>query len=144
MHSREWWRRACRQLARVLCTATNLPGSAHCHTASSSACHPLVRAARPGITTDAWLCAQLFTRRTARLLFGNLRLQRWCFDVELVYLARRFKVPIVEENVNWDEVPGTKIQWWAPLSMGRDLVLVKAAYATGAWVAHGEQSAAAS
>ena len=83
---------------------------------------------------------QLFTRRSARLLFTNLRLQRWCFDVELVYLARHFKVPLVEENVNWDEVPGTKIQWWAPLTMGRDLLLVKLAYATGAWTASGEES----
>ena len=86
---------------------------------------------------------QLFTRKSARLLFSNLRLQRWCFDVELVYLAHRFKIPVVEENVNWDEVPGTKIQWWAPLTMGRDLVLVKAAYASGFWVALDEPASAA-
>ena len=30
---------------------------------------------------------KLFTRAAARVLFGNQRLQRWCFDVELVHLA---------------------------------------------------------
>jgi dolichyl-phosphate beta-glucosyltransferase len=87
---------------------------------------------------------QLFTRRSARLLFSNLRLQRWCFDVELVYLAHCFKIPVVEENVNWDEIPGTKIQWWAPLSMARDLLLVKVAYCSGAWVARSEEASATS
>lgn len=81
---------------------------------------------------------QLFTRRTAKLLFTNLRLQRWCFDVELIYLARRFKVPIAEESVTWSEVPGTKIPWWAPVTMGRDLLLVKLAYGAGFWYAHSE------
>jgi hypothetical protein len=37
---------------------------------------------------------QLFTRRAAAAVFSNQRLQRWCFDVELVYLAQRLGVPI--------------------------------------------------
>lgn len=32
---------------------------------------------------------QLFTRRAAALLYSNMRLQRWCFDVELLYLAEQ-------------------------------------------------------
>lgn len=91
--------------------------------------------------TNTQSAVQLLTRRTARLLFTNLRVQRWCFDVELVYLARHFKIPMVEEKVTWDEVPGTKIQWWAPATMAKDLLLVKVAYGTGAWVARGEETA---
>jgi dolichyl-phosphate beta-glucosyltransferase len=70
-----------------------------------------------------------------------LRLQRWCFDVELVYLARRFRIPIAEENVAWVEVAGSKIRFWSILSMAFDLVLLKTAYLTGAWAAVGEDAA---
>ena len=52
------------------------------------------------------LCAQLFSRRAAQLLYPNQRLQRWCFDVELIYLAQRLGIPIAETSVNWTEIPG--------------------------------------
>lgn len=34
---------------------------------------------------------QLFTRAAAQQIYSNQRLQRWCFDVEDVYLAQRLK-----------------------------------------------------
>lgn len=49
---------------------------------------------------------QLFTRRAARVLYSNQRLQRWCFDVELLFLAQHLGVPVVEASVNWTEIPG--------------------------------------
>ena len=49
---------------------------------------------------------QLLTRQTARLLAGNQRLQRWCFDVELIYVAQKLGIPIAEVPVNWTEIPG--------------------------------------
>ena len=39
---------------------------------------------------------QLFTRRAAAMVFPNQRLQRWCFDVELVYLAEQLGIPLAE------------------------------------------------
>ena len=50
--------------------------------------------------------AQLFTRQAAQLLYSNQRLQRWCFDVELLFLAQHLEVPVVEESVHWSEIPG--------------------------------------
>jgi dolichyl-phosphate beta-glucosyltransferase len=41
-------------------------------------------------------CLQLFTRRAAALLAANQRLQRWCFDVELVWLADQLSIPTTE------------------------------------------------
>lgn len=35
---------------------------------------------------------QMFTRSAAQQLYSNQRLQRWCFDVELIYLAQQLKV----------------------------------------------------
>jgi hypothetical protein len=44
------------------------------------------------------------------VLYVNQRLQRWCFDVELIYLAQRLRIPIVEAAVNWTEIAG---ELWA-------------------------------
>jgi dolichyl-phosphate beta-glucosyltransferase len=85
-----------------------------------------------------FVAVQLFTRRTAKLLFRNLRLQRWCFDVELTHLALHFRVPIAEESVNWQEMPGSKITPLSALSMAWELFLMKSAYGFGWWVPYGE------
>lgn len=82
----------------------------------------------------------MFTRRTARLLFRNLRLQRWCFDVELVFLAKRFRVPTAEESVDWQEVAGSKITPWSAGSMAWELAMMKVAYTAGWWIPFGENS----
>lgn len=50
------------------------------------------------------------TRSAAQRLFANIRLQRWCFDVELVYLAQRLHIPVVEVPVDWTEIPGEVCQ----------------------------------
>ena len=39
---------------------------------------------------------KLFTRAAARFLFSNLHLERWAFDIELIYLAEVFQIPIAE------------------------------------------------
>ena len=47
----------------------------------------LVAAVAGDSVKDTQCGFKLFTRGAARVLFGNQRLQRWCFDVELVHLA---------------------------------------------------------
>ena len=42
---------------------------------------------------------KLFTRRAARCLFPNQHIERWAFDVELLYLAARQFVPLHEVGV---------------------------------------------
>eukprot|EP00879_Flechtneria_rotunda_P017164 GHRR01017976.1.p1 GENE.GHRR01017976.1~~GHRR01017976.1.p1 ORF type:complete len:301 (+),score=93.61 GHRR01017976.1:235-1137(+) len=42
---------------------------------------------------------KMFTRRAAAVLYTNQRLQRWCFDVELIFLAEQLGVPIKEVQV---------------------------------------------
>ena len=46
--------------------------------------------------------AQLLTRSAARLIVPNQRLQRFAFDVELIYLAQRLRVPLGEVQVRGD------------------------------------------
>ncbi|GJZ30268.1 dolichyl-phosphate beta-glucosyltransferase [Tanacetum coccineum] len=61
-------------------------------------------AAGPGVR-DTQCGFKMFTRAAARKLFTNIRLKRWCFDVELVYLSKFFHIPIVEISVTWSEIP---------------------------------------
>jgi len=50
-----------------------------------------------------------FTRDAARKIFPQQQIERWGFDPELLYLARRLKMKIVEVPVAWAHVEGTRI-----------------------------------
>ena len=39
---------------------------------------------------------KLFTKKTAELLFSNIHLERWAFDIEIIYLAEQLGIPIAE------------------------------------------------
>ena len=50
-----------------------------------------------------------FTRDTARHLFPLQRIERWAFDPELLYLAKRFRLSVQEVPVEWSHREGTRI-----------------------------------
>ena len=63
-----------------------------------------------------------------------MHVERWAFDVELLYIAQRLKIPIGEVAVNWQEMEGSKlVPFWSWLEMGRDLMLISLRHMTGAW-----------
>ncbi|XP_060601019.1 dolichyl-phosphate beta-glucosyltransferase-like [Ruditapes philippinarum] len=77
---------------------------------------------------------KLLTREAAILLFSNLHVERWAFDVDLLYLAQTFNIPIGEVAISWQEIEGSKmIPVWSWLQMGRDLLLIRLRYILGAW-----------
>lgn len=77
---------------------------------------------------------KLFTRNAAQYLFATQHLTRWCFDVELLYLAQKLNIPITEVSVRWQEIPGSKIRILeSSLLMGRDLVIIRLCYALRLW-----------
>lgn len=77
---------------------------------------------------------KLLTRAAAEHLFAIMHVERWAFDVELLYLAQTFRIPIEEVAVNWTEIEGSKIvPVWSWLQMGRDLFLIWFRYSIGAW-----------
>ncbi|KAL4450575.1 hypothetical protein ABPG77_000931 [Micractinium sp. CCAP 211/92] len=82
---------------------------------------------------------KLFSRAAAQQLYSNQRLQRWCFDVELVYLAQQLKIPMAEVQVNWTEIPGSKIRVTSMAHMALELVMIKAGYGGGLWTVRGPQ-----
>ncbi|XP_039952752.1 dolichyl-phosphate beta-glucosyltransferase [Bactrocera tryoni] len=77
---------------------------------------------------------KLLTRSSAHTLFKNLHVERWAFDVELLYIAERLKIPIAEVAVNWKEIEGSKLTpVWSWIQMGVDLFLIWFRYTIGAW-----------
>ncbi|XP_032735980.1 dolichyl-phosphate beta-glucosyltransferase isoform X1 [Lontra canadensis] len=77
---------------------------------------------------------KLFTREAASRTFSSLHIERWAFDVELLYIAQFFKIPIAEIAVNWTEIEGSKlVPFWSWLQMGKDLIFIRLRYLTGAW-----------
>jgi len=61
-----------------------------------------------------------FNRRAAELLFPMQQIERWGFDPELLYLARRFHLRIDEIPVKWAHREGTRIN---PLRDGLHMLL---------------------
>ncbi|KAG8584974.1 hypothetical protein GDO81_004850 [Engystomops pustulosus] len=77
---------------------------------------------------------KLFSREAAARTFTALHVDRWAFDVELLYIAQCLKIPIAEIAVNWTEIEGSKlVPFWSWLQMGRDLLFIRLRYLTGAW-----------
>nr|KAF6427114.1 ALG5 dolichyl-phosphate beta-glucosyltransferase [Rousettus aegyptiacus] len=77
---------------------------------------------------------KLLTREAASQTFSSLHIERWAFDVELLYIAQFFKIPIAEIAVNWTEIEGSKlVPFWSWLQMGKDLLFIRLRYMTGAW-----------
>lgn len=81
---------------------------------------------------------KLFTRPAAQLIVPNMRLSRWIFDVELLYLAERFCMPISEVPVSWTEVDGSKLSLAVDsVGMALDLMFMRLAYGLKLWSVHG-------
>ncbi|KAK7818491.1 hypothetical protein U0070_013050 [Myodes glareolus] len=77
---------------------------------------------------------KLLTREAAARTFSSLHIERWAFDVELLYIAQFLKIPIAEVAVNWTEIEGSKlVPFWSWLQMGRDLLFIRLRYLLGAW-----------
>lgn len=89
-------------------------------------------AAGPGIR-DTQCGFKMFTRAAARKLFSNVRLKRWCFDVELVFLCKWFRIPISEISVIWSEIPGSKVNLLSIPNMVWELLLMSLGYRIGVW-----------
>jgi glycosyltransferase involved in cell wall biosynthesis len=68
---------------------------------------------------------KMFRRAAARDLFAAQKLERWGFDVEILYLARRKKLKIVEVPVSYRESPESRLSFLTPLAMVRDLLQIR-------------------
>jgi dolichyl-phosphate beta-glucosyltransferase len=52
---------------------------------------------------------KLLDGEVARKLFSELQIERFAYDVELVWLARRHGYQVVEVGVRWADSPASKV-----------------------------------
>ena len=77
---------------------------------------------------------KLFSRKAAARIFPNQHIHRWAFDCELLYLASAMGVGVAEQAVDWEEIPGSKLNVAiASLQMLRDLVIIRLCYMLRIW-----------
>jgi len=77
---------------------------------------------------------KLFTRRAVELIFPNMHNEGWIFDVEILILAEKKGIPVVEVPITWHEVEGSKMALAVDsLKMARDLVVIRLAYLLGVY-----------
>lgn len=82
---------------------------------------------------------KLFRGDIIQTLFGNLHLQRWAFDTELIVIAERLGLSVAEVGVEWQEIDGSKLHtgklalFVASAGMLRDMICVRACYSFGLW-----------
>jgi len=62
----------------------------------------------PGIA-DTQCGFKLFIRPVARHIFSHQKADRFSFDVEVLFLARKAGCKIAEVPINWTNVPGSKV-----------------------------------
>lgn len=85
----------------------------------------------PGIS-DTQCGFKLFRRTVAQELFGNVSINGFGFDLELLYLAQRRGYRIAEVPVNWSDQPGSKVRVIRDgLVMLRDLTVIKRNHVRG-------------
>lgn len=79
----------------------------------------------PGIA-DTQCGFKMFTRPAAKLVFSQQQSERFSFDVEVLFLARRAGLSIVEVPINWTNMPGSKVSLVRDsIPMFRDVVRFK-------------------
>jgi len=77
---------------------------------------------------------KLFTRKSAHSLFLSMHIERWAFDVDLLFLAQKKKYPIHEVIVDWKEIDGSHLSViGASLQMFKDVLRVPTLYTIGYW-----------
>ncbi|CUS23144.1 LAQU0S08e03092g1_1 [Lachancea quebecensis] len=75
---------------------------------------------------------KLFNRSAAVQIFPYLHTEGWIFDVEILILALRKKVPVEEVAISWHEVDGSKMDLARDsINMAKDLVIIRMAYLLG-------------
>uniref|UniRef100_A0AC35U2Z7 Dolichyl-phosphate beta-glucosyltransferase n=1 Tax=Rhabditophanes sp. KR3021 TaxID=114890 RepID=A0AC35U2Z7_9BILA len=96
--------------------------------------HLLVWALTVKTIQDTQCGFKLLSRSAVAKLFPLMHIERWAFDVELLYLAEQLHYPISEVAVQWKEIDGSKIvPVWSWLQMGRDILLIWFHYLTKSW-----------
>lgn len=77
---------------------------------------------------------KLFTIQAAIDIFNNLHIVNWAFDVDMLYICKKFGILIKEIPVRWEDMPGSKLNvFFASILFIRDYLAMILFYKTGFW-----------
>lgn len=77
---------------------------------------------------------KLFNYKAIQEIFPQMHTEGWIFDVEVLILAIRKKIPIKECAISWHEVDGSKVDLARDsIAMAIDLVTTRLAYLIGVY-----------
>jgi dolichyl-phosphate beta-glucosyltransferase len=68
---------------------------------------------------------KLFSRQLARRVFAAQSLERFGFDVEILYLAKKFGFRVAEVPIRWNDVAGTKVAAFSGADAFLDILRVR-------------------
>jgi glycosyltransferase involved in cell wall biosynthesis len=74
---------------------------------------------------------KLFRRDAARAIFSRQLLERFGFDAEILFIARKLGYRSVEVPVRWNNVEGTKVSMWSGAQSFLDLITIRSNAARG-------------
>src|ERR1700722_20226131 len=75
---------------------------------------------------------KLFTRKAAQLIFPNMHVERWIFDIECLVIAQAHRIPITEVQVTWHEIDGSKVNLMRDsIQMALDLLTIRLNFLLG-------------
>jgi glycosyltransferase involved in cell wall biosynthesis len=68
---------------------------------------------------------KLFRSDAARAIFSRQKLDRFSFDAEILFIARKLGFHAVEVPVRWNNVEGTKVSMWSGAQSFLDLIAIR-------------------
>ncbi len=83
----------------------------------------------PGIA-DTQCGFKMFTAECAHFIFERQQAERWSFDIEILFIARKAGLKIIEVPINWNDIPGSKVNLFLDaIGMFRDIFAFKIRHA---------------
>lgn len=65
-----------------------------------------------GVNVSDYTCGfKSFSKKAAKKIFTKQRINRWAFDAESLFLAKKYGFSISEFPVEWRDIKGTKVQF---------------------------------
>ncbi len=77
---------------------------------------------------------KLFSKEAASEIFKNVHLKRWGFDLEIFQICNMNNIPLMQINVPWKEVSGSKLNVVKDsFGMFLDILIIKICYTIRIW-----------
>lgn len=74
---------------------------------------------------DATCGFKAFRKDIAKELFSKLKVNRWSFDSEVLFMARKKGIPVKEVPIAWTNKTGSRVQWFGMAQSFFDLLAIR-------------------